>query len=67
MSFKIETVKLGCKTDGFETPDETLKTETFETLKEARKALRQSLKNGFIKHYNNYYNSTEHTELQRNF
>jgi hypothetical protein len=67
MSFEIKTVKLGCTIDNYETQDETVKTETFETIKEARKALRDSLKNGFVKHYENYFNSEDHTELQRNF
>ena len=65
--YKIETVKLGCKTDGYETPDKTIETVTFETIKEARKYLRNSLKNGYKKIYNNYFNQDLHTELHCNF
>lgn len=66
-SFKIETVKLGCNVDNYETKDETIEIKTFDTIKEARKSLRQSLKNGYDKIYNNYFNKELYTELQCNF
>ena len=66
--YTIETVKIGLSGSGaYNTPNQTIKTESFDTIKEARKVLRLSLKNGYEKVYNNYYNSELNTEFHTNF
>ena len=65
--FKIETVKLGNIVGRHDAPNTTVKTEEFETRQEALISLKRSLKNGFEKTYNNYFNVADNTELLRNF
>lgn len=66
--YRIETIKYGISgTDVYDTPNQTLEVNSFDTLKDARKFLRASLKNGFNKVYNNYVNHDNCTELHTNF
>ena len=65
--FKIEFILPGCTIDGFETSDKTIKTESFETLKEAKNAIKRLIKEeGFERAYYVFDRETG-IELHTNF
>ncbi|OAB78763.1 hypothetical protein [Cochleicola gelatinilyticus] len=67
--YKIETIKNGISGCGaYNTSDVTILTESFETLKEARKAIRLKIKNdGFIKYADYTTNLIDGLTLHTNF
>lgn len=66
--YTVETIKYGISGTGvYDTPDQTIGVESFDTKKEAQKFLRDSLTNGYQKYYSNYVNYSEGTELHTNF
>ncbi|MBW8241480.1 hypothetical protein K1F50_01620 [Muricauda oceani] len=66
--YTVETIKYGrTGTGAYDTPDQTIGVNSFDTKKDAQKFLRDSLKNGYQKFYGNYVNYDMGTELHTNF